>query len=227
MGVIFSLMGSKVGEERIFLEGEMRKILADFIQRSLGAGYTEEEIRMALWRQEWGKSEVEEGIAWARQVISEKKGELTAPPSPGKSWGDDFKNLTAARVLLYLGGLIVFLAAIIFVGVSWDGWGAVGRLMAILLPMTALGGVGVSLWKDKRFRRQGMVFIFTAALLWPLFLVVLFDELELFVSWNSEYGLAVSVLSLGGYLLMRVAIGSSIWSFLGSIAGLTVYSFLT
>ncbi|MFC1629734.1 DUF2157 domain-containing protein [Patescibacteria group bacterium] len=201
------------------------KKLLNYIQKSIEGGRTDEQISSALLQQGWSSDEIDEAITKAEEIISQKKDTANMPSAPKKSeWNIDLKSLTVSQVLLYLGGLIMVLAGIIYVGINWQEWGSGARVFAILLPMIVLYGAGASLWFGGEYRKQSIVFIFTGSLLFPLFLSVAFDELNMFVElWNNNFGLTVSFLALGLYLLLAFIFRHPIWSFLCPATGLFVY----
>lgn len=204
------------------------KQLLDYVQKSIEEGYTNEKISSALLKQGWSNDDINEAMAKVQEIINQRKNAPIAPPAPKKSeWNFDFKSLTASQILLYLGGLIVFLAGIIYIGINWKEWGSVARIFAILLPMLIVYGVGIPLWFGEQYRKQSIVFIFTGSLLFPLFLSVVFKELNIFAEpWSNNFGLTVSLLTLGLYLLLSFIFRHPIWSFLCSVTGLFVYYYL-
>lgn len=205
-----------------------KKQLLDYVQKSIEGGYTNEQIRSALLQQGWNNDDINEAMAKVQEIINQKTNAPIAPPAPKKSeWNIDFKSLTASQILLYLGGLIVFLAGVIYIGINWKEWGSGARIFAILLPMLVVYGVGIPLWFGGQYRKQSIVFIFTGSLLFPLFLSVFFKELNIFTEpWSNNFGLTVSLLTLGLYLLLSFIFRYPIWSFLCPATGLFVYYYL-
>lgn len=206
----------------------MNKQLLDFVQKSIQEGYTNEQISSALLQQGWSNDDISEAFAKIQEIINQKTNAPIAPPAPKKSeWNIDFKSLTASQILLYLGGLIVFLAGVIYIGINWKEWNSGARIFAILLPMLVVYGVGIPLWFGGQYRKQSIVFVFTGSLLFPLFLSVFFKELNIFIEpWSNNFGLTVSLLTLGLYLLLSFIFRYPIWSFLCPATGLFVYYYL-
>jgi hypothetical protein len=115
----------------------INKQLLDYIQKSLESGASIEQITPALVGQGWNNQDIKEASAKASEIISQKINVAVPPPAPPKKseWNIEVKNLSASQVLLYLGGLIVVIAGIIYIGINWSQWGSVARISAIFLPM--------------------------------------------------------------------------------------------
>ncbi|MDP3975108.1 MAG: hypothetical protein Q8P88_02390 [Candidatus Jorgensenbacteria bacterium] len=206
----------------------VNKQLLDYAQKSIEGGYSVEQISIALSQQGWDAAEINEALLKAQEITNQKILLPVAPLAPKKSeWNFELKSLSASQILLYLGGLIVVLAGVIYIGINWQEWSSGGRIFAILLPMLVVYGVGISLWFGGQYRKQSIVFIFTGSLLFPLFLSVTFKELNMFAEpWSNNFGLTVWLLTLGLYLLSSFIFRYPIWSFLCPATGLFVYYYL-
>ena len=148
------------------------KQLLDYIQRALAENHSSEQINSALLEQGWTSTEINGALAKAQEIINKKTAVLFTPSVPPKKseWSIEFKSLTATQMLLYIGGLIVVLAGITYIGISWEQWKPVARIFAILLPLLICYSAGTPLFL-KGYKKQGIIFLATGALLFPLFLI--------------------------------------------------------
>ena len=181
----------------------MNKQLSDFIEKSLRKGVPEEQILSGLSAQGWDKKESEKTLAKTKEMIYQGSlVPLVAPSAPKRSdWDIDLKTLSASEILLYLGGLIVCLAGITYVAMNWAQWNSPLRILAILLPMLIMYGIGAPLWFKGKYFRQALIFIVTGSVLFPLFLTVTLKELKILVDHPDSFGLFVSLCSSVFYLL--------------------------
>lgn len=204
------------------------KQLLDYVQKSVEAGFAVEQISNALLAQGWTAEDISEAFRINQEMMQRRAMPIpTPPPAPKRSeWDIEIKHLSASQVLLYLGALIVILAAIIYVSINWSVWNAAGRILAILLPTVICYVAGAGLFFKERHKKQGTVFLIVGALLFPAFLTVTFNELNVFDGSSAYYfGLAVSALSLIVYLASSMFFRFPGWAFLYLIAGLFTYYF--
>ncbi len=204
------------------------KIL-DYAQKSLEEGYSIEQISTVLAEQGWNPKEINEALLQAlkaREII-QRAGPVALPAPPKK-----YQRVPAPQVLLYLGGLIVVLAGMIYKGINWSQWGSEARIFAIFLPMLICYGVGTSLFFGGDHKKQGTVFLVVGALLFPLFLSVMFTELEMFARpFNHHFNLSVSLLSFVLYVVSSFIFrfpgfpGFPVWAFLCHSMGFFTYYF--
>src|SRR3989344_2402991 len=160
----------------------VNKQILDYVQKSLEGGYSVEQISTALTEQGWNPTEINEALLKAQEIIQQKSAAPVAPPVPPKKseWNIELKSLSASQILLYIGGLIVVLAGIIYIGINWSQWGSAARIFAILLTMLICYGAGVPMFFSSEHKKQGIVFLVVGSLLFPFFLSVMFKELEMF-----------------------------------------------
>ncbi len=206
----------------------VNKQILDYVQKSIEGGHSVEQISAALIRQSWNHTEINEALLKAQEIIQQKSAAPIAPPAPQKKseWDIELKSLSASQILLYLGGLIVVLAGIIYIGINWSEWGSAARIFAILLPMLICYGAGVPIFFSDEHKKQGIVFLVVGSLLFPFFLSVMFKELEMFVEpFNDNFNLTVSLLSFVLYLVSSFIFRFPIWAFLYQSEGLFVYYF--
>ncbi len=204
--------------------------IVNYVQKSLEGGYSIEQITTALVEQGWNSPEIHEAYLQALENIQQKKAAQAAlPPPPKKSeWSLEIRHLSVSQVLLFLGGLVVVLAGITFIGTNWSQWGYVGRILAILLPMLICYGAGAPMFFSREHKKEGAVFLFIGSLLFPIFLTVTFLELKIFTEEiEDQLYLAVSLLSVVLYLASSFIFRFPIWAFLYHVFGIFMYySFL-
>lgn len=141
-----------------------------------------------------------------------------------KKQGKKLKNISISQVFLFLGGLIVVIAGITYIGINWSQWESTTRIFAIFLPMFICYSAGTPLFFNNKYKKQGLVFVIVGSLLFPLFLSVAFKELEIFATPASEYfGLTLSVLTFVLYFGLSFVFRSSIWTLLYQSVGLYFY----
>lgn len=205
----------------------VNKQILDYVQKSIEGGYTVEQISTALSGQGWSPTDINEALLKAQEITQQKSVAPLAPPAPKKSeWNIELKSLSASQILLYLGGLIVVLAGIIYISINWSQWGSAGRIFAILLPMLICYGVGAPMFFSNEHKKQGIVFLVVGSLLFPFFLSVMFKELAIFATpYNDNFNLTVSLLSFVLYLVSSFIFRFPVWSFLYQGTGLFVYYF--
>jgi hypothetical protein len=205
----------------------VNKQILDYVQKSIEGGYTVEQISTALSESGWSPAEINEALLKAQEITQQKSVAPLAPPAPKKSgWNIELESLSASQILLYLGGLIVVLAGIIYIGINWSQWGSAGRIFAILLPMLICYGAGAPMFFSGEHKKQGIVFLVVGSLLFPFFLSVTFKELTIFATpFNDNFNLTVSFLSFVLYLVSSFIFRFPVWSFLYQGTGLFVYYF--
>lgn len=207
----------------------VNKQLLDYVQNSLEGGASIEQITPALIGQGWNIQDINEAKTRVLEIISQKANVAVPPPAPLKKNGlnSHLSGLSASQILLYLGGLIIVLAGIIYVGINWTQWGSAARIGAILFPMIICYAIGVLLMRSHEQRKkQGEAFVTVGALLFPFFLLVLFNETAIFSSpYDDHFNLTVGTLTLLLYMISAFVLRNPIWTFLYHLTGLFVFYF--
>lgn len=204
----------------------MNKALKEYVRKALLRGLAISEVENLLAEKGWGREEIKEVCNDVQAIIeNDKKGPLVVPvPSKFDGLNIDFKSVSASQILLYLGGLIVVLAGIIYIGINWSDWGSWMRIFAIFAPMMICYVAGSFLWLNENRESQGLVFVVVGSLLFPLFLGVTFNELDLFGQFfSNEFSLTVSLITFILYAGLSFIFKAPIWTFLFQIVFLFVY----
>lgn len=202
-----------------------------YVQKSIEDGYTVEQISAAMTQQGWALAEITEAINKVQKIMDQKLIEPQAPPAPQapikSEWAIELKSLSASQILLYLGGLIVVLAGVIYITINWSQWGVMARILAIFLPMLICYVVGVLMWPLEQYKKQGIFFLVVGSLLFPFFLSVLFKELVIFSeTFNDSFNFTISLLSFSLYFICSYIFLFPIWSVLYQGTGLFVFYYL-
>ena len=147
--------------------------------------------------------------------------------SKSKKKGQKRKKTSISQILFFLGGCIVVLAGIIYVGINFSQWGSATRIFTLFLPMFICYSIGASLFFNYPYKKKGLAFVIVGSLLFPLFLLITFEEWDLFTtSFNEYFNLTVSLLTFVLYLGLSFVFRSSIWVLLYQGMGLFVYHYL-
>jgi hypothetical protein len=189
-------------------------------------GYEPDQIEASLLSSGVEPSLAHEAIL---DVKEERKKASLVPLPPFKQakggLGIELSQLSASQILLFLGALIVVLAGIFYVGINWSQWGSFGRIAAIFLPMVICYLVGANLFVGEH-NKSSMAFLLSGGLLFPFFLIVTFNELQLFRGLGSDvFSFWVSSLTVLSYIISDFFFGNSIWAFLYELVGLWAYYF--
>lgn len=190
--------------------------LYEKLQNLLQNGQSKEQIYFQLLKEGYKLEEI--NAAYNYPLVAEK-----IPQK--KNIEIDTSKLTASKILLYLGGLITILGGVIYIGINWNQWNQIGRILAIFVPMLITYLIGYPAWFNKTYQKQALVFIFTGSLLFPLFLYTTFTEFHIYKNSLDAFGFAIALLTLIFYLIESLIISSPIWGFLSPMAGLFVYHF--
>ncbi|MGC9316823.1 MAG: DUF2157 domain-containing protein, partial [Armatimonadota bacterium] len=137
----------------------------------------------------------EPGVAFVRSEIRRWVGEgllgeddaerllaqYEAKPRPARAEAPDIEDhwpriripLSASMVLLYIGGLLMVIAAIMLLGRLWDDLGQGGHFAMVLIPAVALYAAGARLYLSESDRRvAGLVMLCFACILVPAVLML-------------------------------------------------------
>lgn len=90
-------------------------------------------------------------------------------------------RVQTGEILVYLGSLVVFLALAFLVGSNWEVLGSAGKILSVLVPTTAMLGLGWGLCGsgDPRLKRGAQALWLGACLLSVVTFRVTFEELGL------------------------------------------------
>jgi len=206
----------------------MDKKLEEYVKKCLKTDIEEDEIRATLAKQGWDTDAVNQVIDQTKTNLEKQEEVLSSAPAPKKksTWSINLKALSASQVLLYLGGLIVIIAGITYISTNWTAWGPAARIAAICIPMLICFWAGSSLWAKGHSKKQAILFLTTGSLLFPFFLIVMFNELNWFTNAAEDsFGLAVSLLTFLLYISISFLFRFPGWTFYYLVAALFTYYF--
>ena len=210
--------------------------LRTYVIKAIDLDYTPEQITATLTIQGWSESEIAEAIVEARQIIDARQ-EVELPEAPpkealesdqpaeSKTITQQIANIDLSELLLYLGGMIVVVAGVTYIGIQWQYWTAIGRVAIIALPMLVCAGAGYYLRNSRKQIGPGNVFMIVAGLLLPLLLVVALSEFKIIVQRPDTLGLVVSLTALAVYLTRASMSKEASWWVLTQAAGFCSYVF--
>lgn len=117
-------------------------------------------------------------IAARHQLKTEEIIHILAPESNQKSNADSAQRSSGilAKILAYLGGILVLAGIAIFIGMQWDSFGSATRVLVTLGTGFAIFVFALSTTVDKRYSRVTTPLLLIAALLQPTGLVVMLNE---------------------------------------------------
>jgi uncharacterized membrane protein len=203
----------------------INKQIVDYVQKSIEGGFSVEQISASLSGQGWSSEEINGALLKAQEIIWQKSVPPIVPPKKPESTVER-EGLSVSEILLYLGGLIVILAGIIYIGINWSQWGPAMRIFAIFAPMLICYVSGALMFSSEEHKNQSIVFLTVGSLLFPFFLSITFKELNLFAQPLSDnFCLIVSLLSFVLYFASSFVFRSPIWAFLCHSVGLFIYYF--
>lgn len=199
----------------------MASSIVNYIRNNLAQGYEMSEITTALGERGWSKVDIEQGIAEHKNLRPSKP--ISNAPRPGDI-NIEIKNLNPAQILLFIGGLITFLGAIIFIGINWESWGSLVRILVITLPTVVLLGLGTLVWARQQ-KNIALIFLVVGALLIPLTTTIVLQELGFDTESSANAGLIISAIGLISYIAMRYIFPAGIWVLLYCGAGIFAWYF--
>ncbi len=126
--------------------------------------------------------------------------------------------------LLWVGAVSVLLGGVLFV--LGDTLSGVAGVAVILVPMVVLNIVGAYFWYTQGFNSAARVFIFVGALLFPLFLWILFSKLKIYSPRSGDLGLAITLWSTFTYTTLFIIFKTRLFSLLYPFFGLLAYWFV-
>ncbi len=196
--------------------------LAEFIIRSLVRQQAEQEFRPELESKGWSEKEIDEALARAKELLDS---EAAPPQAPAKHFSFaaspavDLSRVTAARIFLFLGALVIVSAAVFFISINWEEWSGLERFTSILTPLLVCAAAGLTLW-FLRQRAVGIYFLLTAGMLAPFVFYMAFWgpaagrpdyylQQPVLLHWGASVGVATLI-----YLLCRRFLAHPSWSLL-------------
>jgi|GEM_PF-1839509 len=199
--------------------------LFEFIIQSLARSLPKEEIRGALKGKGWSSEEVDEAIARAAQLLDPLSVQPQAPAkraSPAATPAVDLSRVTAARIFLFLGAVVIVSAAVFFISINWEEWSGLERFGSIFTPMLVCAVAGLALWFMSQ-RAVAVYFLLTAGLLVPFVMYMAvwgpsagkpeyYTQQPVLLHWGLSLGVATVV-----YLLCRRFLPHPSWSLLAGL----------
>jgi hypothetical protein len=199
--------------------------LLEFILQSLARSGLKEEISATLESKGWSKEETDAALARAAQMLDPgaappqvpmKRARLAASPAV------DLSRITAARIFLFLGAVVIVSAAVFFISINWEEWSGLQRFGSILAPMLVCAAAGLLLWFFNQ-RAVAVYFLLTAGLLIPFVMYMAiwglsagrpeyYMEQPVLLHWGFSLGMATIV-----YLLCRRLLPHPSWSLLAGL----------
>ncbi len=199
----------------------MSEPLIKYIKEELTRGLLPEQINLALLQAGWSKDIIDNAFSEVNEGKTIPATPLQTPPKTGLH--QELKHVSAAQVLLYLGGLIVFIAAVTYIGTNWSQWGALGRILAIFIPTLlcySIGGINF----PTEHKKSATVFLVIGALLLPFLIAIAFRELKIFTEpFNDNFSLVGWSILFGCYLISNFIFKLPIWSFLTQFSVIFIY----
>lgn len=131
--------------------------LVEYLRNAFRTGQADDAIRAGLTAQGW--SEFDLGLAWA-EAKADSVSTLTKKSTA-------HQHLTAAETLLFVGGLIIVIAAVTLISAGWTELNAVTKILAALIPNSILFVAGLFFRRSPKTYRAGHAFLMTAAIVFP------------------------------------------------------------
>lgn len=184
-----------------------------YVKSSIAAGHTPESVWLAMLQQGWMLPELLQLFRDAGIPVKYPAG------------GTKKAHVPVSRLLLGIGALIVVLAGITYISTSWQEWGSAARIMAIFLPMTIMFSIGIPGWHRPSTHKNSIAFLFVGAMLFPMFVLMLFTENSWLTNDSSALFLTIFGSSFVLFVVCFFIFPSSIWSLLVAAAGVFTYYF--
>lgn len=171
------------------------------------------------------KNKVLEWIKYLASQNSITKEELITSYEAGLGLKKDAtasRHLSVSEVLYFIGGLIVFLGISILIYQHWSELNFFTRILATLGSAITAYIVGILFSKYEKLAMVGQAFYLISALVMPIGLYVLFDNLGFKIGDNATLSLISGILTviyLGSFFIFRkiifliFGIGFSTWLF--------------
>lgn len=174
----------------------------------------------------------EEVLQYIRTLAEQKvvsKEEIDAAFDSGSGIKTDFiltKKLAVAEILYYIGGAIVFLGISILLWQNWSTLGFGTKVLATLGSGIAAYFVGLLFSRDDRTETVGSAFYLISALVTPMGLWVVFDNVGFDANSYGTQSL-ISGIMLGTYLLSFLIIRKNVITLFSILFGTWLFFSLT
>jgi hypothetical protein len=200
--------------------------LSNYIIRSLTLARDEAQVRAELEKAGWNVGEISAAYLEARRLLDASA--AVTPPVKRQPTGVpqvEMARITAGRVFLFIGVLVIISAAAFFLTINWADWTPVMRFLSLLTPMLLCAIVGIYLW-GHREKPVAVFFLITAGLLLPFVLFALstevirdyfFDTLHQTAAFPWGVALLASTVV---FMLCRRIFGFPAWSLLAGTAAI-------
>ena len=136
------------------------------------------------------------------------------------------RRMDVAKILYYVGGIIVVLGIVVLINENWARLTGLVRVLVTLGVSITAYGVGLLCLRNSRLAQLGQAFHLIAALALPVGLVVLFDQF----GWKLEdywVGAVVSGIAFVVYLLSLVRLQQGLFLFFTIVFGSWFFFALT
>ena len=138
---------------------------------------------------------------------------VASAPATGLS-----QHIKSSEVFYYIGGLVVFLGISILLFQNWDFFNFPIKLLVTLGVALAMYVSGVLLASDEKYDALSTVFFMISALIMPVGLAILFDNLGLLVDTSSTQSIIAAVL-LAMYVASYFAFQKQVFTVFNVIFG--------
>ena len=174
--------------------------------------------------------EKQEAVQYVKSIASQKiltrEEVLSAYDEESKGDMVLVKKLGIAEILYYIGGAIVFLGISILVWQNWSTLNFFTRVLATLGASLAAYVVGLLFSRDKKLEGVGSAFYLISALVLPMGLYVIFDNMGLDMGSAMARSL-ISGICLGAFLLSYAAFRKNIFVLFSILFGTWFFFSLT
>lgn len=199
--------------------------LLEFIIQSMARSTPKDEISGALMGKGWSNEEISEALARAAQLLHPGEAPPQAPVKrahQATTPAVDLSRITAARIFLFLGAVVIVSAAVFFISINWEEWSGLERFGSILAPMLVCAAAGLALWFLSQ-RAVAIYFLLTAGLLIPFVMYMAiwgpsagepeyYMRQPVLLHWGFSLGVATVI-----YLLCRRFLPHPSWSLLAGL----------
>lgn len=177
----------------------------------------DDRIRATLAAQGWTEADVRD--AWTAATAQLQVNTLPVPKKPRH-------RVTAADMLLFVGGLIIIVAVFLLILPGWGEWAPWAHIVATVLPTIILVAAGLALWPKEEHRHAAHMFLVTGGLVFPLALGITLRELAPAGFEDRHLLLTAAVITTVVYGLAYRRFRRVVWILLAVLASLIGYQAL-